>query len=152
MPETSGIVVRRYNPKDTTITFDGYSVTGFADEMVTTSKDEEFFEPSVGAQGDVVINEVNNQLGTVSVTIQATSPSKYALVKAARDRVIAPLWVTNKTIGVKKGGAHAQIKNYPEDALSTTAGDLTFEWQVFDYDETPLEVDDLVVDTRVGNA
>lgn len=150
MPETSGIIVRRYNPKETTVTFGGYYITGFGEDMAETSKDNEFFETSVGAQGDVVINESNDPLGTVSVTIQATSPSKFVLVKAARDKTIAPLWVTNDTIGVKKGGAYAQIKNYPEDALSTTAGDLTFEFQVFDYDEVPTEVKDLVVDTISG--
>lgn len=145
-----GVIVRRYNPKETTVTFGGYYITGFAEDMAETSKDEDFFETSVGAQGDVVINESNNQLGTISVTIQATSPSKYVLVDAARKKLIAPLWVTNDTIGIKKGGAYAQIKNYPEDALSTTAGDLKFSWQVFDYDEIPTEVKDLVVDTING--
>lgn len=146
----SGIVVRRYNPQETTVTFGGYYITGFAEDMITASKDEEFFSTSVGAQGDVVINETNNQLGTVTIVLQNTSPSKRVLIDAARTRKIAPLWIENDSIGTKVGGAYAQIKNFPENALSAEAGDLTFEFAVFDYDQEPRDVSDIVVDTISG--
>lgn len=147
-----GIIVRRYNPKETTVTFGGYFITGFGEDMITASKDEDFVETSVGAQGDVVVNEINNQIGTVSITLQNTSPSKKTLTDAARTRKIAPLWVENDTIGVKVGGAYAQIINYPENELGTTAGDLTYEFRVFDYDVQPLDVDDIVIDTISSNS
>lgn len=143
----SGIIVRRYNPKENTVTFGGYYITGFAEDMVTASKDNEFFSTSVGAQGDVVINESNDQLGTVSIVLQATSPSKKVLIDAARSRKIAPLWIENDSIGTKVGGAYAQIKNFPENALAAEAGNVTFEFAVFDYDQEPRDVSDIVVDT-----
>ena len=122
-----------YNAKDCSVTFGGTYITGLGEEMINGSKDEEFFSTSVGAQGDVVVNEINNDLGTVSVTVQGTSPSRSFLVNKAKSGTIAPLWVNNLKLGTTLGGTQARIKNYPEIALAQETEDVTFEFQVFDY-------------------
>jgi len=123
----------QYNAKDCTIIIDGVYITGVSEDMVTGSKDEEFVSSAVGAQGDVVANVINNPLGTITVTIQTTSPQKGMLIDIARESRSVPIWVTNKSIGERFGGSHAIIKNYPELAHKNEAGDREFEFQVYDY-------------------
>lgn len=125
--------VTKYNAKDCTILVDDVYITGLGEDMVSGEKDEEFFEPAVGAQGDVVVNETNNDLGTITVGVQATSPQKGMLLSYAKNGTIFPIWVINKTIGERMGGTQARIKNYPELAQGTEAEDREFEISVFDY-------------------
>lgn len=125
--------VTSYNAMDCTVTVDNTYITQLGEDMVSGSKDEEFFSTSVGAQGDVVRSEVNNSLGTVALTIQVTSPQKAFLMKLAETRAIVPIWVTNKSLGERFGGSKASIKNFPEFARGAEAEDMEFEFQVFDY-------------------
>ena len=122
-----------YNSKDWAVNVKSHRVTGFGEEMINASKDEEMFTTSVGAQGDVVVNEHNNDLGTISFTLQATSPSASFLTKIAKSGEIVPVWCNNKNIKQSFGGNHARIKNYAEIVAAQEMDDLTFEFQVFDY-------------------
>ena len=122
-----------YNAKDCAITWNSYFITGLGEDMVTGEKDEEMFSTSVGAQGDVIVNEMNNDLGTITVTVQATSPQRSQLIADAKAGVIAPIWVNNKVLGTSFGGTQARIKNFPEISMSQEAEDIEFEFQVFDY-------------------
>lgn len=125
--------VNSYNAKDCTITVNGVYITGLGESMITGSKDENFISPTVGAQGDIVVNEVNNSLGTMTLTVQATSPQKGYLMQLARERTQFSIWAVNKSIGERMGGTMARINNYPELANGTEAEDREFEIQVFDY-------------------
>lgn len=122
-----------YNAKDCVITWGSIFLTGLGEDMVTGTKDEEMFSTSVGAQGDVIVNEQNNDLGTITVTLQATSPQRPKLIADAKAGVVNPIWVNNKVLGTSFGGTQARIKNYPELSLAQEAEDVEFEFQVFDY-------------------
>jgi len=121
-----------WNAKNCTVMWDGINITGLGEDMVTFEKDEEFFSTTVGAQGDVVINEMNNDLATITITIQGTSPQKKKLLADAKAGKIAPLWVVNSSIGEKVGGTKARIKNYPSLEYGQELEDREFEFQVFD--------------------
>ena len=123
----------QYNAKDWSAQFGGVFITGFGEEMITGAKDEELFSSSVGAQGDAIMNEINNDLGTISINVQATSPSVPYLKQCAKAGTIAPLWCNNLKLGETIGGEIARIKNYAEIAAAQEAEDLTFEFQVYDY-------------------
>lgn len=127
-------MVTSYNAKDCTITVDGVYLTGLGEDMVTGEKDEEMFSAAVGAQGDVVNNEINNPLGTITLTVQVTCPQKAMLINYAKQGVIFPIWVINKKIGERFGGTQARIKNFPSLEDGAEAADREFEIQVFDYD------------------
>lgn len=122
----------KYNAKDTTVTVNGVNITGFGEDMLTIEKDEELFSTSVGAQGDVVKSEINNPLGTSTLTIQVTSPQYAYLLKLAKQSDPFPFWYTNKSLGERSGGTMANIKNYPEIARGSEAEDVEFEFQIFD--------------------
>lgn len=123
----------QWNAKDCTIVWDGINITGLGEDMVTGEKDEEFFSSAVGAQGDVVINEINNDLGTVTITVQGTCPQKKKLIDDAKAGKVAALWVTNPSIEETMGGSKARIKNYPSLEYGQELADREFEFQVFDY-------------------
>lgn len=122
----------KYNAKDTTVTVNGVNITGFGEDMLTIEKDEELFSTSVGAQGDVVKSEINNPLGTSTLTVQVTSPQYPYLLKLAKQSDPFPFWYTNKSLGERSGGTMANIKNYPEIVRGAEAEDVEFEFQIFD--------------------
>lgn len=123
----------QWNAKDCVVMWNGINITGLGEDMVTGEKEEEFFSTVVGAQGDVVINEMNNDLGTITITVQGTCPQKKKLLQDAKAGKIAPLWVSNPSIGEKIGGSKARIKNYPSLEYGQELADREFEFQVFDY-------------------
>lgn len=122
-----------YDALDCTVMAGGVYITGLSETMVTGSKDEEFFTTEVGAQGDVVENENNNPLGTITLTIQSTCPQKGYLLGLARSGQHFPMWVINKNLGERMGGTNCRIKNFPELEHAKEAGDREIEVQVFDY-------------------
>lgn len=122
-----------YNAQDCTIVFGNTYLTGLGETMVTGEKDEENFSTSVGAQGDVLVNEVNNPLGTITVTLQATSPQRAYLDHCANSGTVQPLWVTNKALGERMGGTKARVKKPASKEFGAEASDSEYEFQVFDY-------------------
>lgn len=125
--------VKTYDAKDCSIVFNSIYITGLGESMVTGEKDEDNFTTNVGAQGDVVVNTVNNSLGTVEVTVQATSPQVPMLKTAANNGTTAPLWVTNKKLSTTFGGTMARIIKCPSEEHASEVSDLTFTFKVFDY-------------------
>ncbi len=125
-------MIKSYNPKDVTITVDGIYLTGLGEDMVSGEYDEDRFEATVGAQGDVVVNETNNNLMTVTLSLQATSPQYPTMLRYFKNGVTFPIWVVNKSIGERFGGTNARIVNCGEIAYGTELEDREMEIRVFD--------------------
>lgn len=125
--------VTTYNPKDCVVTVNNVYITGMGEDMVSGEKDEDNVNVVVGAQGDVVVNEVNNDLGTITLTVQGTSPQLPMLKKLAKTKQIVPVWVNNKAIKEKFGGSKAIIKKTPSLEYGTELADREVEIQVLDY-------------------
>ena len=130
----------QYNAKQVSVVIeDGNStvnITGFGEDMVTGEKDEELSSFSVGAQGDVVDSAINNDLGTISLTVQRTCPQKNYLL-SLKNKVFG-IWVTDKNLNERYGGSKAKLKNIPEMTHGAEAEDMTFEIQVIDYTVEPI--------------
>lgn len=122
----------RYNAKDTSVIIDGVYITGLGEDMVSAEKEEDFFEDSVGAQGDVVVSEINDTRGTVTVYVQSTSPQKSYLLSLAKRTEPFPLWAINKKLGERFGGTMARVLTFPEVSRGATAEDMEFVFRVFD--------------------
>lgn len=126
------MAVTRYNAKDCTVLVDGTYITGLGEDMVSWEKDEAYFETVVGAQGDVVKSEINNDIHTLTVIVQPTSPQFSYLVSLAKRTEPFPVWVVNKALGIRLGGTMANIMEAPEIALGAEAEDAEFTFAVFD--------------------
>lgn len=127
------MIVKSYNAKDCVITVDGVYITGLGEDMVSSEREEDLRTNSVGAQGDVVASETNNQLGTVTITVQVTSPQRSHLMRLAKRSEPFPLWVTNKKLGERFGGTMALMQNYPSVERGAEAGDEEYTFTVYDY-------------------
>ena len=121
-----------YDAKDTSIIVDSTYITGLGEDMVSAEKEEDFFTPSVGAQGDVVKSQINNSIGTVTIYVQPTSPQKAFLLGLAKRIEPFPLWCVNKKLGERFGGTMANLLSFPEIARGAEAEDMEFTFQVFD--------------------
>ena len=121
-----------YNPKDTTLTINGVYITGLGEDMITFEFDEERFEAVVGAQGDVVVNETNNCLATMTIAVQATSPQYKQILTWCKNGTVFPVWAVNKNIGERCGGTSARFKNPAGIVYGTELEDREFEIAVFD--------------------
>ena len=133
-----------YDAKDCTVMVNGVYITGLGEDMITGEKDEDNFETTVGAQGDVCISTKNDPLGTTflfslssccifTVSVQATSPQKNFLLGLAKVKEPFPIWIINKTLGERIGGSLALLKKSPEASRGATVEDMEFEFGVFDY-------------------
>lgn len=121
-----------YNPNDVSVTIDGVFMTGLGEDMIEFAFDEEQFETVVGSQGDVVVNENNNKLATLTLTIQASSPQYHMCLEYANKGTIFPVWVVNKSIGERCGGTKARFKKTPDVAYGGSMEDRSCELQIFD--------------------
>lgn len=122
-----------YDAKDFAVVIDGVNITGLGEDLASGEKDEEFSAFSVGSQGDVVESFVNNDLGTVTVSVQRTCPQKNFLMSLRNRKDPFSVWVTNKKLAERFGGSQAKLKNYPELGSTIEAEDLEFEFQIIDY-------------------
>lgn len=129
--------ITRYNAKDCTIIIDGVYITGLGEDMVSWEKDEAYFEAAVGAQGDIIKSEINNSLHTLTITVQPTSPQLPHLLELRKRSDSFPAWCINKSLGLRMGGAMANISEMPEISLGAEAEDIEISLTVFDGDILP---------------
>lgn len=104
--------------------------------MVSGEKDEEYFSVKVDAQGNEIISEKNNNLGTISIPLSQNSSHVAYLNNLAKTRKEVPVWVTYS--GEPRevfGGTRARVKKTAGKELGDEAGSREFELHVFDYTE-----------------
>lgn len=126
-----------YNALDCSITVNNVSITGLGEgDMVKGEKDNDYFGVQEGAQGDVVENEINSCLGTVTITVLGTCPQLPYLMSLAESGQHFPIWVINKSQGIRFGGSNARVRTCPTQTQGKEAGEVEFAVQVFDYTVT----------------
>lgn len=125
--------ITRYNAKDTVVMVGGVYITGLGEDMISGEKTEDNVSAVVGAQGDVVANEVNNDLGEITLTVQATSPQKPYLLELTKTKEMVDIWVINKNLGEKMGGTKCQVKKTPGLKYAAEIEDREFAFLVYDY-------------------
>lgn len=126
-------MVTNYDAKDTSVVIDGVYITGLGEDMVSGEKDEDLIAPSVGAQGDVIVNSINNPLGKITVTVQPTSPQKKFLMGLAKRNEPFSVWCVNKRLDERMGGTKAMMLSFPEVSRGAEAEDMEFVFQIMDY-------------------
>lgn len=129
----------KYNAKDTTIMVNNVYITGLGEEMWNFEKEEDLAENTVGAQGDVIRNEINNPIYTATITVQRTSPQVRHLLDLKGATEPFPIWMINKALNLKEGGTKAMLASAPATALGASAEDLEFVFTVYDGTSTVAE-------------
>lgn len=128
-------MVTSYDAKDVSVIVNGVYLTGFADgTFVSYSKDEEQFSTTVGALGDVARAKVNNPLGTITVTLQQTSPQVSMMNNLAKSGKLVEARIIHKGSNTQKvGGTQCFIKKPADGEFSNEISNREFEIQVLDY-------------------
>lgn len=122
----------RYNALDTQIMVDGTYITGLGEDMWNFEKEEDYAEDTVGAQGDVVRNEINNPIYKATIVVQRTSP-QFNFLRGLKSRTEPfPVWMINKKLKTKEGGDKAMLASAPPSALGASAEDVEFVFTVYD--------------------
>lgn len=127
--------VAQYDAKNVAITVDGIYLTGFGeDTMVTAEKMEDRSTYSVGAQGDVVQNIVNNPLGEVVITLAQTSPHIAYLNDLANSGRQVPVWIINKNGNEEIAGGSVGVVNKPAPLeFGSEVGVREFTFTILDW-------------------
>lgn len=124
--------VKGYNPSQITFTFNGFIITGYADEMVRVTMQSVAFEDEVGADGEVVIIDQNDYRGTFAVTLMQTSRSNQIFtdfMNASRltGPVVGPASLKDQISGETYNAPTAWVRSWPEKVFSKRAEALRWE-------------------------
>jgi Bacteriophage KPP10, Structural protein ORF10 len=111
--------VKTYDPKLVVITFGGVPLSGYADgTFVVVEREADMFTKVTGADGQTSRAKSQNRSGSVTVTLQQTSPSNDALnVFANADELsnqgVKPLTVKDLSGRSESFSANAWIRKKP---------------------------------------
>lgn len=124
-----------YDAKEVAVIIGGINITGFAeDTFVKASKDENNSSESVSAQGDVGVAVTNNGLGTITITLNQTSPSVSYLNNLANTSKIVDAWVkSNNEVKETVGGTQARVIKPADVEFGAKISNREFEIKVYDY-------------------
>lgn len=123
-----------YNSNDVTIVLDGVYLTGKADgTFVTTEKTEDNFTTTTTADGITVVSESNDKRGTITVTLDQTSPSLPYVSSLANSIDEFPAWVYGPN-GEQAGGTRARIQKQASKSFGKETETREFVVEVFDYE------------------
>ena len=132
---------KNYDPGRVAVSFKGIQIRGIAKgTFVTAERAEDAFSTDVGSAGDVTRVRSRNRTGTVTLTLQAASPtndqlSAVALLDEKFGLSYGPLLIEDLNGTTLAHGADAWIKKLPSVQMADEASDR--EW-VFEVAELEL--------------
>jgi len=125
--------VKTYDAADVVTIVNGVFMTGYGEDMVSVVKDEESYTVKVGAQGDAVRSKVNNPLGTITLTLQSTSPQCTYLDSLANTGSLVSVSVVHAgTPKETNTSTQAFIKKPADREYGAESADKTYEFQCLD--------------------
>lgn len=129
-------MVTTYDAKDVSVIVGGVYLTGFAEgTFVSYEKTEDRWTISTGSMGDTARAKVNNPLGTITVTLQQTSPQVSYLNKLAKSGKLVEARVIHKGTNTEKiGGTQCFILKEASGEFSNEISNREFTIQVLDFD------------------
>lgn len=129
-------MVTSYDAKDVSVIVNGVYLTGFADgTFVSYEKTEDRWTISTGSMGDTARAKVNNPLGTITVTLQQTSPQVQMLNNLAKSGKLVEARVIHKGTNTEKiGGTQCFILKEAAGEFSNEISNREFTIQVLDFD------------------
>ncbi|MBC3889515.1 DUF3277 family protein [Acetobacterium paludosum] len=128
--------INTYDFNDISFIVDGVIATGLSDgdDAVSCGQNEDNFKESVGAQGDVILNEINNKTGFFKVKVQSTSPACAQYEKLANTGVLVPVQVIDSTTGgINASCTKGRVKKTPDKKWGATSSEREYEFFAIDY-------------------
>ena len=105
------MAVRTYDPQDVNVIVNGVVLTGLAEgTFLSIEREEESYTAYVGAKGEVARAVNANKMGTITVTLEQTSPSNSYLRRLANSNATFPVSVVDQNSNETSGGNDALIQ------------------------------------------
>lgn len=124
---------KTYDAKSVTAIVDSVFLTGFGESMIAVAQAENNFEVTVGAQGDSVRSAVNNPTGTITLTLQQTSPQVPYLDRLANSKRLVPITIIYTGDPKETSSATQAFVQKPADrAYNKAAEDREYEIMCLD--------------------
>lgn len=121
--------VRTYDPQDVNVVVDGTILTGFAEgTFVSIERSEESYVMYVGSKGEVARSVNANKSGTITITLDQTSPSNAVLRRLANSVATFPISVVDQNTGETSGGNNAWVEQPASKEFGNEIG--TREWTI----------------------
>ncbi len=130
-------MTRQYDPRDVNVIVDSEFLTGFADgTFVSCEKEEDAYETYVGAQGEVVRSRNAHPIGTITVTLEHTSPSNNTLNRLANSRNVFPAYMVDRnTRQTTIGGSECWIQKPADEERGDEVSEVEWVIVVADYEK-----------------
>lgn len=127
-----------YNPKDVSVVVNGTVLTGFAeDSFVTAEKAEDNYTKYVGALGEVARSKNADPTGSITVTLNHTSPSNAVLNALAKSKDTFSAFVIDRNSKqVNAGGGTCWIQKPASIERGAEISEREWTIVVADYDQT----------------
>lgn len=129
--------MRTYDPRDVSVIVAGRVLTGVADgTFVSAEKEEDTWEPYVGAQGEVARARNAHPIGTISVTLEHTSPSNAHLSQLAHsNRAFGARVVDRQNNNVSIGGGACWVQKPASMEFGGEVSEIEWTIVVADYEQ-----------------
>lgn len=129
-------MVTTYDAKDVSVIVNGVYLTGFADgTFVSYEKTEDRWAISTGSMGDTARAKVNNPLGTITVTLQQTSPQVSMLNNLAKSGKLVEARVIHKGSNTEKvGGTQCFVMKEASGEYGSEISSREFTIEVLDFE------------------
>lgn len=123
-----------YDASKITTLIDNKTVTGYKKgSFVTANKDEENVTAESNAHGEVIFSRNNSGLGTVTITLNQTSPFVKILNNYANTNTAFPIWVDDPTNKERRGGTEAFVTKVADASYSESAEGRAYTIKVAEF-------------------
>ena len=118
------MAVRSYDPKSVIVSVGGVPISGYADgTFIEISRDDVAFTKVVGADGNTSRVKSNNTGGTLTITLQQTSPSNdilsaFAQADELTNSGVVPILVKDLSGNSIYFSATGWIQKYPDSIFA----------------------------------
>jgi len=117
-----------FDPKEVSIIFGEFILRGFSESKVSVSRSNPAWELVVGADGEATRVKSNDRSGTVTVTLQQSSPSNddlstLALVDELSNAGLRPLYIKDNLGTSLFTAVSAYVEQIPEASYGKTQSD-----------------------------
>lgn len=108
-----------YDASKITVIANNLNVTGFKKgTFVTANKDDDMVSVESNAQGEATWALNNSKLGTITLTLNQTSPFCKVFNEYAASKKFFPIWVDDPLCKEKRGGTEAIITKVADASYS----------------------------------
>lgn len=123
--------LRTFDPKEVSIIFGELIIRGFGETAISVVRDNPAWQMVIGADGEATRVKSNDRSGTITITLQQSSPSNddlstIALADEVSNAGLRPFFMKDNLGSTIYSAASAYIEQVPEAAYGKTPNERTW--------------------------